>query len=435
DQILKRRAEIWQAVRATLGQIPQGAGMIKPNINHADKDCFENLLIDFKLLAVNTFSRHRSFTYTHDGFKKAHRSFIDFLLVRRLADGGKEDDTFRLSWRSSRYIGLTAYLPHGHIVLQDFYVQLSRRLRRQRLDQLLADAQARDQVDGSSAVFDLLKRVAPKQARKRTQLRDASGKLMTPLQEAEALATYWKGVCGDTDGEDDTTSTRTNQAQATLIKHVAPYNITQGEVEHALQSLHGSKVGAFVPKEWPGAWLTPIALLEPAGKAISGVLKDKLAPYLEARTRHLPFFGYLSNRSTQQALDLVFQHCSHIRQQTRAQGRSLYAKRAGVPSDLVNLLMRWVQDTEYHIVQDDVDVNFSSRQGIRQGCKLSPTLWGCIMVYIVHEIERVLGADWCLEHLVNYADDTHLRWAFSSLQGMHGAMAQASRTLEILESM
>ncbi|CAE7468987.1 pol, partial [Symbiodinium sp. CCMP2456] len=187
-----------------------GAGMIKPNINHADKDCFENLLIDFKLLAVNTFSR--------------------------LADGGKEDDTFRLSWRfRSGLIEwpiwkcklLQQQVRANPEIAENFRNELGKAMRelreyspQQLNDTMLAvGRQARDQVDGSSAVFDLLKRVAPKQARKRTQLRDASGKLMTPLQEAEALATYWKGVCGDTDGEDDTTSTRTNQAQATLIKH------------------------------------------------------------------------------------------------------------------------------------------------------------------------------------------------------------------------
>ena len=250
---------------------------------------------------------------------------------------------------------------------------------------------------------------------------------------------------------------------------------------------HWREIGAHIPDAWPGAWLTflskpnkagnkpdhlrPIALLEPAGKAVSGIIKEHLTPYLEAWTRHLHFYGYLGNRSTHQAQDLVFAHCELVRTRTQAQGRSPYAKRAGigqykcigglqvsvdctqafdridrglllqaltllqVPLPLVDIIMRWVQDTTYHINQDDCEETFTSRRGVRQGCKLSPTLWCCIMVFIAHSLDHSLGARWCLEHLVGFADDLHLRWTFSTLAEMHTALRQAAQALAILEKM
>ena len=657
DRIVKERAIVWKAVRQTIGQVPQGhflmiagdlntaisshapwlgKGMLKAAANSADAECLADLLSDTGLVAVNTFGRHNSYTYIHDGSQQARKSFVDYVLVRKVQAakrtcslirnfqvgqwrrGGKHlpitveiqlqpyrftrptatsewpiwkckllqqqvkrdpdislrfqqevalalaessdyhphelnrklleigrrvfavhrprsisppwaqgahVQTIKTMWLHYRHMKLARGVPGLRAVFQAMrhwtsfqrlhrQVQRhSRRLRRQHMDNLLTEAQARDQVDGSGAVFDLLKRVAPKQARKRTQLRDDSGRIMTPAEEAHALAAYWKDVCGsvhktsmqeapgggdpfltyDISPDDIKQALRNLHVGKAAPKHCAPHIMWKLAAEPIATFLeasvfgHWRATGAHIPDAWPGAWLTflskpnkagtkpdhlrPIALLEPAGKAVSGIIKEHLTPYLEAWTRHLHFYGYLSNRSTHQALDLVFAHCELVRTRTQAQGRSPYAKRAGigqykcigglqvsvdctqafdridrglllqaltllqVPLPLVDIIMRWVQDTTYHINQDDCEETFTSRRGVRQGCKLSPTLWCCIMVFIARSLDHSLGAQWCLEHLVGFADDLHLRWTFSTLAEMHTALQQAAQALAILEKM
>ncbi|CAE7619130.1 unnamed protein product [Symbiodinium sp. CCMP2592] len=76
------------------------------------------------------------------------------------------------------------------------------------------------------------------------------------------------------------------------------------------------------------------------GKAVSGVLKRHLEPYPLKATATLPLYGYLANRSPQQALTLVYEHCDRVRAAARAQTRSWYELRAGQKSfDLIRVLM------------------------------------------------------------------------------------------------
>ena len=70
----------------------------------------------------------------------------------------------------------------------------SRHLRRQRLEALLSEAQAHERAGCTSAIFDLLRRHAPKQPRRRAQLRSTTGKLLTPTEETQVMLDYWKGV-------------------------------------------------------------------------------------------------------------------------------------------------------------------------------------------------------------------------------------------------
>ncbi|CAE7678807.1 unnamed protein product [Symbiodinium sp. CCMP2592] len=377
DGLLQRRADVWRAVRKTLGQIPQGnflllggdwntalphlppwtgTGMIKANTDYTDSDCLENLLADFKLLAVNTFGRS--------------------------AGGGKVGGIFRSSWKFR--FGL---IVQGDPEIAERYRQaLSEAL--QGIDgykpQLLNDIMLKVGRDGIRAHFVQLSRhfgIGPLSIvyiskSKNTaggfvgngwtsywqMHRTTDGKLMSPLEEAEALADYWKGVCGG-DAKDTPVGSQWSGQQAALLDRTQPVDITRTEVETALRGLQSGKAapkhcaphvmwkiaagpiadhledkvlqkwrheGAVVPRDWP------ISLIEPAGKMMSGIIKERLTPYLEAWTCRLPFFGYLR---------------------------------------------------------------------------------------------------WCWEHLVGFADDTHLRWEFSSLTVMHSAMEQAARALALLESM
>ena len=44
-----------------------------------------------------------------------------------------------------------------------------------------------------------------------------------------------------------------------------------------------------------------------------------------------------------------------------------------------------------------------------------------------------MGSRWCNDHLVGFADDTHLRWDIHDAAQLHQAMAQAHRVLQLFE--
>ncbi|CAE7235568.1 pol [Symbiodinium sp. CCMP2592] len=383
----------------------------------------------------------------------------------------------------------------------------SRQLRRTRLAQLLQEADAHTRSGCSQALFDLVRRVAPKQARKRAQLRTKEGKLLTPAEEARALQDFWRSV---------------NGAPGSLLRsgQASSYSVLQQDIEQALRDLQASKAApphcaphafwklasspvaafmedkvfsswredqAWVPDDWSAAWLVflhkvgkanddpaslrPIALLDPMGKAVSGVLKRHLEPYLIKATATLPLYGYLANRSPQQALTVVYEHCDRVRTAARAQTRSWYELRAGqkrsscagglqvsvdfsqafdradrqllvralqfleVPDDLTDVILRWTQNTVFHIHKADASEQYHSSTGIRQGCKLSPTLWCCLYTYVLHVLDQQLGAEWSLAHLLGFAGDTHLRWEFQDREGLLKARVEAGRALSILEDL
>ena len=169
---------------------------------------------------------------------------------------------------------------------------------------------------------------------------------------------------------------------------------------------------ANVPDDWAAAWLVflakpgkanndpkslrPISLLDPIGKAVCGILKQHVVPFLMNQAKQLPLFGYIQQRSPQQALELVFAHCAEARALAKAQTRSLCELREGrqrsqcagglqisigfsqafdradrqllvqalsfleIPEDLQNLIMRWVQATTFHIQKADEQCSYLS---------------------------------------------------------------------------
>ena len=155
-------------------------------------------------------------------------------------------------------------------------------------------------------------------------------------------------------------------------------------------------------------------------------LKQHLAPFVEPWTAQLHLHGYLPFRSPQQALSVVFNHCGEVRAAAQAQGRSFYQLRAGVkrgscagglqlsadftqafdcidrellrkslemmevPCELTGLIMQWVEATSFYIGSGTDEVSYTSDRGIRQGCKLSPTLWVCVSVYLLRSLDLVL---------------------------------------------
>ena len=75
---------------------------------------------------------------------------------------------------------------------------------------------------------------------------------------------------------------------------------------------------------------------------------------------------------------------------------------------------------------------FATTQGIRQGCKLSPSLWNCVIIYVTHTLEQRLGPLWCTKHLVGFADDKLFKWSFANVSDVSAAIQEARCILQVL---
>ena len=329
---------------------------------------------------------------------------------------------------------------------------------------------------------------------------------MEPGEEAQALCAFWRAVNGGDNEQEDLALTGYNlardeiaeaikglQANKSAPQHCAPHVLWKLAAEPIADYMEEQVFGrwrqgrAAVPGDWAAAWLVflskpgksstdpsclrPISLLDPMGKAVCGVLKTHLLPYLMEKAKFLPLFGYIQQRSPQQALEMVFAHCAEARDLAKAQTRSLYELRSGrvrsqcagglqisidfsqafdradrcllfqalefleVPADLQGLVKRWVQATTFHIHKAETWCSYSSDKGIRQGCKLSPTLWCCLFVYILRRIDQALDQQCSQQHLIGFADDLHLRWLFRDRSGIDMALQEADKVFSLLEDM
>ncbi|CAE7225465.1 unnamed protein product [Symbiodinium sp. CCMP2592] len=380
----------------------------------------------------------------------------------------------------------------------------SRLPRRHRFDELLRHAEAQDHHGRIDHLFFLLRRHVPKQPKARAQLRSSTGAILMPQAEVQALASYWKEVTTAEDPVQAPSATTfdlemdaVQQALASLPSnkaapaHYAPHALWSCVAEPVSQVLERGLLqewrssGAHIPTAWADAWLTflqkankagnkpehlrPIALLDPVGKAVSGLLRKQLdtyiLPHMEARHQ----YGFLPGRSVQQALGHAFIHCKSVRSLSQAQNRSLYDKFAGhqakgcaggmllsidltqafdrvgrdlleqalihigVPLSLRSLLLRCVHSVRYVVQKEGHAQTFPTSRGIRQGCRLSPSLWNCVVVYLTHLLEQQLGVDWCRQRLIGYADDNLFKWTFHSREDVAAAISEATAIINLLE--
>ncbi|CAE7560197.1 pol [Symbiodinium sp. CCMP2592] len=486
-----KRATLWEKMRLTLGQIPQssalvvcgdfntalqhrapyvGRGLPRQQQSSSDAEALEHIQNDFDCIAANTF--HRWDAGEQEGgiylsmwssrIVKEHPELVEQFqqqvaesltavtsyepqqLNNLLLEAGKKVFTIR----RPPSLPAPAEDPE-HVVTIKTMWEHYREMRKAQLDR--SGSGYRDTVvvyDDSGSKGSWL-RHAPKQARRRAQLRDVSGKLMTPAEEAQVLLTFWQSVNGGTrpSGDEPNSYTfhitcgelrdalRRLQGNKAAPKHCAPHVFWSMASEHIAtfmseQVFHDwQQGGARVPQDWASAWLVflgkvgkigdspahlrPIALLEPMGKAVAGILKDRLMPFVQPWRKVARFTIY--EQDTNEAHALV-----------------VYSSVSIVPADLIGIIMQWVHSTKFHIGGHPDEVQYGSDKGIRQGCKLSPTLWVCISVYLLRHMDNTLGLNWCQQHGVGFADDLHFRWRFEDVAGMQLALKQAGTVLQLL---
>ena len=224
---------------------------------------------------------------------------------------------------------------------------------------------------------------------------------------------------------------------------------------------------ATVPQHWSDAHLVlirkpaktgkeaghyrPIGLQDQLGKLTFKALLEPRRDSIYAPITQYPQYGYTPGRSHRDALRRVFDHCSSVRAQCRAQHSTLHDKFAGIterhlvggvqitldlaaafdtmprhrllegtqrmqlPQSLVQIVMRWRMRANYHINHDGTDRIIHATQGVRQGCAVAPLLWLIFSHLVSDKLAEKIGYQATVDLLNIFADDYHCSGVFHSI--------------------
>ncbi|CAE7247725.1 unnamed protein product [Symbiodinium sp. CCMP2592] len=219
--------------------------------------------------------------------------------------------------------------------------------------------------------------------------------------------------------------------------------------------------------------LRPIALQSAAAKAILTVFKQRLQPsFLEAMLT-LPQYAYVVGRSTHEAISRVAAHCKEVRDLLRSQSLTVFDRFEGaryapciggaqlgldlskafdlLPRRTLQLLLRdtdlsleeqqvlleWHQAGKYkiHSKGSEHPVFVRLECGVRQGCVLSPFLWGLFTKHIQQRLDEANGPGWTAKRGTFFADDMHFKWVFRTEAELHSIRLEVLNIFRVLREL
>ena len=238
-----------------------------------------------------------------------------------------------------------------------------------------------------------------------------------------------------------------------------------------------------VPQEWRDAWLAlilkpsqpgkhpshyrPIGLTDPIGKTVLGMVRQQHEPEIYAATLSLPQYAYIKHRGTAQAIARAFQHAHNARALLAEQKITLSNRKAGAkPSQLVGavtvsidltkafdslepaimrraldqsalpnavkqLILQWHQGLHYHLQHEQYADSIHCQRGIRQGCRIAPSVWALFTALAMHDID----VEWCKQNSTWYADDTLFQAIFHGEHQLNSTLAVVARALHVLQTL
>ncbi|CAE6939124.1 unnamed protein product, partial [Symbiodinium sp. CCMP2592] len=258
--------------------------------------------------------------------------------------------------------------------------------KRAKIQQQLVDAEQASSTGQPGALYQVLRRIAPKIRRRKLQLRDAQGRLVGPREEATLILDHYSEVfaselaVADTQLEcpfyfdsDELYHALSELPQhKALPQHCAPAPLwklcAQTISQFTVQQFQGQLSSGSFRDQWPRDWalsflcllpktdqrldaiakLRPISLLHPLGKSFAGLLMYRVRESITRKLASIPQFAYLVGRSTADAVDrAVWCTAPGIRQQT-IQGSltlSIDLRRAfdSIDRDLIRDALKWAE--------------------------------------------------------------------------------------------
>ena len=184
-----------------------------------------------------------------------------------------------------------------------------------------------------------------------------------------------------------------------------------------------------------------------------------------------PQYGYTPGRSHRDALRRVFDHCAMVRTRCRAQQSTLHDKFAGstgkqliggiqvtlhlaaafdtmprhrllegmqrmaLPQSLVQIVMSWHQNANYHINHDGTDRVIRATQGVRQGCAVAPLLWLIFSRLVSEKLAEKIGHQATVDLLNIFADDYRCSAVFHSVWEVEQTLSRINVLLSTLREM
>ena len=354
-------------------------------------------------------------------------------------------------------------------------------VRQARFQELLVEAANAAASHDSFRLYSVINKYSPKTARRRMQLRNRHGTIATPQEELAILKSYvatkWHGPatisCPWTAPPGVPFDVQELERAISLIpcnKSVAfPYAPGLAWREHAstiagplYQALESwwSVSPPIIPQTWRDGWLIlipkpnkaptapkqlrPLALQEPIGKCILGLITQYAQRQTQRELCSWPLWAYLRNRSTLDALMHVCNHCKQVRSLIHAQRPTAFNRRQrsptykvcgglqlfvdidnaldavnriklfgelhhlGLAPDLIAILTAWHCSTSYHILHMGEDHSVMVGRGLRQGCRAAPYLWNCFITLCLHRMASRINSQFIREHITIFADDMHI---------------------------
>ena len=328
--------------------------------------------------------------------------------------------------------------------------------RKLRVAKVMQQAQHADLAHDHFRLYEaIIRALAPKQTHRRVMLRDDHGTPLDPERSATALQEWLTDLYHDSGSHIDGHSflwpfTREDFAQGlrdlpghkALDPAYAPspgWHLAADSVAHLLQPCFEcwSDTARF-PPSWSNGELTflpkpgkpgrhpselrPIALLEPTGKTVMGLLANNIMTEALPYLCQFPQLAYLPGRGCAEAVQQMSTHCQQVRALLNQHSYPIHQRAAGltmpglhggllisldltkafdmvprfhlfdsltqcgISSALIEFLKSIYSTTTFSFTHRGQHRSFETRKGIRQGCKAAPILWCCFSVLILSKI-------------------------------------------------
>ena len=388
-----------------------------------------------------------------------------------------------------------------HAMHQRRQIAHAHEARQIRFDAFIEEARTAANHHNMFALHQVVRKLTPKQRSVQVRFRDPNGRILSPLEEFASIKQFvhesWKGPTlslwtttapgvpfSESELGDALRSLKFMKSTAPGTSPIACISSNATTVANRLFECLGtwwSTSPPFVPQCWKDGHLfllpkpnkppkcvenlRPLALQDPIGTAVIGLLtKVARQPVLYRLCSH-PQFAYLPHRSTHDSIDRAVQHCSRVRDRIAAFRRSETDHSAtviggltisidlqkafdtlprerlfqglldlGVPPACVQLLRTWHTHTQYHISHKTYHAAVPTMQGVRQGCKAAPFLWVCGMHQLIEELQRRTSLTWVHDVLTLFADDFLLQCFFTSEDELHEHLQNCGILFDLLEA-